>query len=100
MKKIGLYLSVLPHSGGSFQYCLTLIKNMKKLDKKKYKIQLFINSKIWKKYLPTNFSVIELKKNSIFDNYLNYLSLLFGGSLERSWSYATRAIKIALFTIP
>lgn len=77
MKKIGLYLSVLPHSGGSFQYCLTLIKNMKKLDKKKYKIQLFINSKIWKKYLPTNFSVIELKKNSIFDNYLNYLSLLF-----------------------
>ena len=62
MKKIGLYLSVLPHSGGSFQYCLTLIKNMKKLDKKKYKIQVFLNSKIWKKYLPTNFSVIELKK--------------------------------------
>ena len=61
MKKIGLYLSVLPHSGGSFQYCLTLIKNMKKLDKKKYKIQVLINSKIWKKYLPTNFSVIELK---------------------------------------
>ncbi len=77
MKKVGLYLSVLPHSGGSFQYCLTLIKNMKKLDKKKYKIQVFLNSKIWKKYLPTNFSVIELKKNSIFDNYLNYLGLLF-----------------------
>ena len=75
MKKIGIYLSSSPYSGGSFQYTLTLLKNIKQLDKKKYEINVFINNKIWKKYLPKNFITVELKKNSIIDNYLNYISL-------------------------
>ena len=76
MKTIGLYLSTSPQSGGSFQYCLSTIKNIKKLDKKKYKIKVFANNKLWKKYLSKNFKIIELKKNSFFDNCLNYLGLL------------------------
>ena len=37
MKKIGIYLSSSPYSGGSFQYTLTLLKNIKQLDKKNMK---------------------------------------------------------------
>ena len=51
MKKIGLYLSVGPHSGGSFQYCLSVIKYLKKLDTNKYKIIAFTSKNIWKKRL-------------------------------------------------
>ena len=54
MKKIGLYLSAGPHSGGSFQYCLTVIKNLKFLDKKKYRIITFITNKIWRNRIKSN----------------------------------------------
>ena len=76
MKKIGLYLSTGPHSGGSFQYCLTDVKNLKFLDKKKYRITAFITNKIWRNYLPKEFVVIEVKKNNKVDRYLNYLSFI------------------------
>ena len=75
MKTIGLYLSVSPYSGGSFQYCLSILKNLKNLDRKKYQVKVFISNIIWKKYLPKKYKVIELKRNSLFDKYLNYLSL-------------------------
>ena len=76
MKKIGLYLSAGPHSGGSFQYCLAVVKSLKFLDKKKYRIITFITNKIWRKYLPKEFVVIEIKKNNKVDKYLNYLKFI------------------------
>ena len=49
MKKIGVYLSVGPHAGGSFQYCLSVLKYLESLDKKKVKILAFVNNKAWDK---------------------------------------------------
>ena len=64
MKKIGIYLSVGPHAGGSFQYCLSVIKNLKNLNKKKYKIVAITNNVVWKKLLPKHFSIVLLEKAS------------------------------------
>ena len=54
MKKIGIYLSVGPHAGGSFQYCLSVIKNLKNLNKK-YKIVAITNNVVWKNYYQNTF---------------------------------------------
>ena len=41
MKNIGVYLSIGPHAGGSYQYCLSIIDAISNIKKKRYKIYLF-----------------------------------------------------------
>ena len=48
MKTIGLYLTISPGTGGSFQYCQSILKNLQKGDKKNYKLKIFIKNKTWK----------------------------------------------------
>ena len=74
MKIIGLYLSVGPRSGGSFQYCLSVIKYLKNLNKNKYKILIFTTNDIWKKKLDKKFKIIKLDKSKIPERILNYLA--------------------------
>ena len=76
MKKIGIYLSVGPYSGGSFQYSVSIINHLKKLNKKKYKIIAFISNKVWTKYVPKNFKIIKIKNKNLFIKLLNYLNLI------------------------
>ena len=76
MKKIGIYLSVGPYSGGSFQYSVSIINHLKKLNKKKYKIIAFISNKVWTKYVPKNFKIIKIKNKNLFIKFLNYLNLI------------------------
>ena len=83
MKKIGLYLSVGPHSGGSFQYCLSVIKYLQSLDSKIYKIQAFISNDVWKNKLNKNFDVIRLNKKFFFEKYLNYLGFFLPNNVKK-----------------
>ena len=83
MKKIGLYLSVGPHSGGSFQYCLSVIKYLKKLDTNKYKIIAFTSKNIWKKRLDRKFKIIKLEKNLISERILNYLTIFIPTNISK-----------------
>ena len=76
MKKIGIYLSVGPYSGGSFQYCVSIINHLKKLNKKKYKIIAFISNKVWINYVPENFKIIRIKKKNLLFKFLNYLNFI------------------------
>lgn len=76
MKRIGIYLSSGPHSGGTYQYCLSIIKKLKILDKKKYKITAFIVDKNWSNKLPKSFKIINIKTSGITDRFLNYLGII------------------------
>ena len=75
MKKIGLYLSLGPHAGGSFQYCLSVIKYLQNLDKNKYEIIVFTKNNLWKKRLNKNIKIIKIHKNKTSERILNYLSI-------------------------
>jgi len=77
MKKIGLYLSVGPHAGGSYQYCLSVVNYFLNLNKKFYKTKIFITNNIWRKKIPKNIEVVKLKNKSFFERYLNYFSFFF-----------------------
>ena len=77
MKKIGLYLSVGPRSGGSFQYCLSVIKYLHSFDSKNYKIKAFIFDDLWKNKLNKNIDLIKLDKISILGKFLNFISFFF-----------------------
>jgi len=95
MKKIGLYLSVGPHSGGSFQYCLSVIKYLQSLDSKLYKIQAFISNDAWKNKLNKNFDVIRLNKKFFFEKYLNYLGFFLPNNVKKIFfNYFSYNIKI------
>ena len=88
MKKIGIYLSVGPHAGGSFQYCLSVIKNLKNLNKKKYKIVAITNNVVWKKLLPKHFSIVLLEKASFSKKYVHYLNyFLFSDILIKKFNH-------------
>jgi glycosyltransferase involved in cell wall biosynthesis len=73
MENIGIYLSVGPHAGGSYQYCLSIIDAIQNIKDKKYKITFFIFNKKWKNKLPKNSKIIELKKNFFSDRIINFL---------------------------
>ena len=69
MKKIGLYLSVGPQSGGSFQYCLSVLKYLQSLNSKLYKLtqeidfaELCITSKSSVKENNKDEVIVETKK--------------------------------------
>ena len=54
MKKIGLYLSVGPRAGGSFQYCLSVIKYLQNLIITNMKLLYLVQMKFGKKDLIKN----------------------------------------------
>jgi hypothetical protein len=66
MKNIGVYLSIGPHAGGSYQYCLSIIDAISNIKKKDIKFTFFIFDKKWKKALPLNSKIIRLKKKLFF----------------------------------
>tara|TARA_Y100000590_G_scaffold437243_1_gene558682 strand:- start:42 stop:1190 length:1149 start_codon:yes stop_codon:yes gene_type:complete len=95
MKKIGLYLSVGPHSGGSYQYCLSVIKYLRNLDKKLYKIKVFTTKRKWKNRFNDNFKIINLNKETIIDKYLNYLCFFLPNNISKIiFDYLNPNIKI------
>ena len=73
MKKIGIYLSVGPSAGGSFQYCLTVMKYLNQLNKKKYKIVIFTSKKYWKKKYKKRYKIIKINNKDIKEKIINYL---------------------------
>ena len=83
MKKIGLYLSVGPRSGGSFQYCLSVIKYLQNLDTNKYIIIAFITNNLWKKKLNRKIKIIKLEKKTISEKILNYLTIFIPTSIGK-----------------
>ncbi len=83
MKKIGLYLSVGPQSGGSFQYCLSVLKYLQSLNSKLYKIQVFISNDAWKNRLSKNFDLTILKKKKFFEKYLNYFGFFLPNVINK-----------------
>ena len=76
MKNIGVYLSIGPHAGGSYQYCLSIIDAISNIKKKDIKFTFFIFDKKWKKALPLNSKIIRLKKNYFSERIINFLKLL------------------------
>ena len=76
MKNIGVYLSIGPHAGGSYQYCLSIIDAISNIKKKNIKFTFFIFDKKWKKKLPLNSKIIRLKKNYISERIINFLKFL------------------------
>ena len=81
MKKIGVYLSVGPHAGGSFQYCLSVLKYLETLDKKKVKILAFVTNNAWDKILKKNIKITKLNKPNKIELILNYLSIFVPANL-------------------
>ena len=76
MIKIGVYLSVGPHAGGSFQYCLSVIKNLNLINKKKYKIIIFTNKNFWINRLNSKYKIIKLDSNNFLGQIINYFYFL------------------------
>ena len=83
MKKIGLYLSVGPRAGGSYQYCLSVIKYLQNLDSNKYEITAFITNEIWKKKLNKKIKIVKLNKSKYLDKILNYLSIFLPSNIGK-----------------
>lgn len=55
MKKIGIYLSISPSYGGTYQYSLSIIDAISRFDRKKYSVSSFVNDKGWLPFLPEHF---------------------------------------------
>ncbi len=83
MKKIGLYLSVGPRAGGSFQYCLSVIKYLQNLDNSNYEIIVFSTNEIWKKRLNKKFKIVKLTKINILERILNYLNIFIPSKFSK-----------------
>ena len=68
MKRIGVYLSIEPHSGGAFQYCQAIIEAMAHLPKDKYEVYALYAKPLWLKYLER----YEFEKKPINISRFNY----------------------------
>ena len=82
-EKIGLYLSVGPRAGGSFQYCLSVIKYLQNLDNSNYEIIVFSTNEIWKKRLNKKFKIVKLTKINILERILNYLNIFIPSKFSK-----------------
>lgn len=51
MKKIGLFLDSLPHSGGKFQYSQSMLEGIATLPKNKFSVVIAYSSEVWRPYL-------------------------------------------------
>ena len=65
MKHIGVYLSSDQHGGGTYQYNLSIISALRKLDRNEYKLTAFIHCESWNKHLSDNFTAILTKKTLV-----------------------------------
>ena len=83
MKKIGLYLSVGPRAGGSYQYCLSVIKYLQNLDSNNYEIIAFITNEVWNKKLNKKIKIVKLNKSKFLDKVLNYLSIFLPSNIGK-----------------
>ena len=54
---VGIYLSISPNVGGSYQYCLSIIDAIENIKNKNIKFIFFIHDKKWKKILPPKFKI-------------------------------------------
>lgn len=63
MKKIGIYLASRPESGGTYQYCLSIIAALKVLIDDDYSVTAFFHSKDWEAVLPKKFIKKHRKRN-------------------------------------
>tara|TARA_B100000787_G_scaffold162112_1_gene142513 strand:+ start:3830 stop:4987 length:1158 start_codon:yes stop_codon:yes gene_type:complete len=73
MKKIGIYLSVGPHAGGSYQYCLSVIEAINEIKNRKIKFVFFILDSKWKKILPNKFEAIKVEKNTFSERIVGLI---------------------------
>jgi glycosyltransferase involved in cell wall biosynthesis len=58
MKKVGLFLSVEPEKGGTYQYTLSVIKALESLPANEYKVVCFYLNSDWQSLLPVSFEKI------------------------------------------
>ena len=73
MKKIGIYLSVGPHAGGSYQYCLSIIEALNQIKNSEIKFVSFILDLKWKKILSKEFEVIKLERNTFSERIVSLI---------------------------
>ena len=76
MKKIGIYLSVGPHAGGSFQYCINAMKYLNQLNKKNYRVIIFASNSYWIKKYKNKYKIIKINKKDYKEKFLNYFFYL------------------------
>lgn len=73
---VGIYLSISPNVGGSYQYCLSIIDAIKNIQNRNISFVFFIYDKKWKKILPSKFKIFELKKNILIEKIINILKII------------------------
>tara|TARA_B100000795_G_C22806121_1_gene444980 strand:- start:8538 stop:9728 length:1191 start_codon:yes stop_codon:yes gene_type:complete len=73
---IGIYLSISPNIGGSYQYCLSIIDAIENIKNKNIKFIFFIHDKKWKKILPPRFKIIELTRRLFAEKIINILKII------------------------
>ena len=75
IKKIGIYLSIGPGSGGSYQYCLSIIDAIKELKNDRLEFVFFIFNDKWRKILPSDSKIITIKKEFLTERFINILKI-------------------------
>ena len=76
---LAIYLSMKPDEGGKFQYSISMIDALSEFSASEYQIFAFYHDELWKQYIPTNITAIQVRKRNFVERLIRKAFLnIFG----------------------